>query len=136
MAFLGIKLNKEKTGKVVKKTKKLAVSIAKSKVVSDKVSSASSADLASAIIVRPRVTEKATLQSERDPRVYVFEVASAATKATVANAINALYKIVPEKVRIVNTKRSRVFVRGKRGHTVGFKKAYVYLKKGDKLEII
>jgi len=39
-------------------------------------------------------------------------------------------------VRIVNIPAKKVFVRGKRGQKNAIKKAYVELKKGDKIELI
>ena len=85
------------------------------------------------VIKRPRITEKATVKSGENQ--YVFEVTESATKASVAKSIEAMYKVKPVKVNIVNVKSKRVFVRGKVGKKNSFKKAYVFLKKGDKLDI-
>ena len=90
-------------------------------------------DLAS-VIVRPRVTEKATAAAEIG--VYVFEVSKDATKTKIAKAVSVMYKVTPEKVRVVSLPAKSVFDRGKWGEKSGVKKAYVYLKKGDKIEII
>lgn len=86
-------------------------------------------------IIRPRVTEKATLVTEQNS-VYVFEVEQDAGKKDIAAAISGLYKVTPVKINIVRTPRKQVFVRGKKGFKAGFKKAYVYLKKGEKIEIV
>ena len=51
-----------------------------------------------------------------------------------ANAIKAFYKVTPEKINIVRNPSKTVFVRGKKGVKSGVKKAYVYLKEGDKIE--
>ena len=90
-------------------------------------------DLAS-VIVRPRVTEKATVSAESG--VYVFEVSKEATKTKIAKAVSVMYKVHPVKVRVVNLPAKSVFIRGKWGTKSPVKKAYVYLKKGDKIEII
>lgn len=82
----------------------------------------------------PRVTEKAGISSESH-NIYVFEVEKIATKITVARAVKAAYKVSPIKVNIVNLPAKKVFVRGKFGTTSGVKKALVFLKKGDKIEI-
>jgi len=87
-----------------------------------------------AVIVRPRVTEKATVSAESG--VYVFEVSKNSTKTKIAKAISVMYKVTPVKVRVVSLPAKSVFVRGKWGEKSGVKKAYVYLKKGDKIEII
>lgn len=91
--------------------------------------------MASNKIIRPRVTEKATTLAERNG-VYVFEIEKDANKKTIAAAINNLYKVSPVKINIVKIPRKQVFVRGKKGFKAGGKKAYVYLKKGEKIEII
>jgi large subunit ribosomal protein L23 len=88
----------------------------------------------SAIIVRPHITEKATRSSEAG--VYVFEIAQTATKYDVSKTIKEQYKVTPVKVSTVRVPAQQTFVRGKRGTRAGYKKAYVYLKKGDKIEII
>ena len=86
------------------------------------------------MIIKPRVTEKATVSAESG--VYVFEVSKDSTKDHIAKAIAAMYKVTPVKVRTVVLPAKSVFVRGKWGSKTGVKKAYVYLKKGDKIEII
>ena len=85
-------------------------------------------------LVRPHVTEKATKVSESS--VYVFEVNSKSNKSDVLKAFNEKYKISPLKIATVTIPAKNVFVRGKRGKKSGYKKAYVYLKKGEKIEII
>lgn len=90
--------------------------------------------MANVKIIRPRVTEKATTVAEGG--IYVFEIEKGTTKREVAKAIEELYKVKPIKVGIVKIPRKQVFVRGKKGFKAGGKKAYVYLKKGDKIEII
>ncbi len=85
------------------------------------------------VIKRPRITEKAALASERG--VYVFEVTKEATKASVSAAVKKLYKVTPTGVNIAKTPAKNVVVRGRRGVKGGTVKAYVTLKKGDKIEL-
>ncbi len=85
------------------------------------------------VIVGPRITEKATQTAEKN--VYVFNVTKDATKPAIAKAIQALYKVTPKKIAIAHTPAKKVFVRGKFGTKSGVRKAYVYLKDGDKIEI-
>jgi large subunit ribosomal protein L23 len=88
------------------------------------------------VIVKPRITEKAALLSEN--RVYTFEVRKGATKYEVRDAIKALYKVTPEKIRIVS-KQPRHFMSRMRGRDTmeqGLRKAYVYLKEGDRIELV
>ena len=84
------------------------------------------------ILVRPHVTEKATMSAEQ--AVYVFVVDPKATKTLIEKAFIEKYKIVPLKVTTVTIPAKAVVVRGKRGMKSGYKKAYVYLKKGTKIE--
>ena len=85
-------------------------------------------------IIRPRITEKSGIASETH-NVFTFEVAKNSTKHTVANEIKALYKVTPIKVSIVNLPAKKVLVRGRPGRVSGVKKAMVYLKKGDKINL-
>lgn len=83
-------------------------------------------------LIRPHITEKATFAGESS--VYVFEVDSRSTKVGIKKAFVEKYKITPIKVSTVTIPAKSVFVRGKRGKKSGYKKAYVYLAKGQKLE--
>ena len=86
------------------------------------------------VLLRPRITEKAALKSESS--VYTFEIPKHATKTDVIKAIKEIYKVSPVKIATVVTPQKKVFVRGKVGYKKGMKKAYVYLKKGETIEII
>ncbi|MFA6050876.1 MAG: 50S ribosomal protein L23 [Candidatus Paceibacterota bacterium] len=86
------------------------------------------------IIIRPRITEKAAALGEI-ANVYTFEVSKFGTKATVARAIKEVYKVTPTKVNIVKLPSKTVVSKGKKGSTKSVVKAYVYLKKGDKIDI-
>jgi large subunit ribosomal protein L23 len=87
------------------------------------------------VLIRPRVTEKAAIAAERR-NVYSFEVAKDATHSSVIASIRDAYKVTPIKVRLLAIPKKRVFVRGNWGTKGGGKKAYVYLKKGDKIEVL
>ena len=114
--------------KLVAKTKEVAVKTEKI------VSLASVRDNNKLVILQPRITEKAAMQSETK-NVYVFNVATDANKNVIAKAIINTYKVTPAMVRTTTIKAKNVFVRGKWGVKAGGKKAYVYLKKVDKIEI-
>jgi large subunit ribosomal protein L23 len=88
------------------------------------------------VIVGPRITEKAVGMSEQN--VYTFVVRQGATKFQVRDAIKALYNVTPVKINTV-TKKAAKRVKGFSGKTVhhkGMKKAYVYLAKGDTINIV
>jgi large subunit ribosomal protein L23 len=84
-------------------------------------------------IRKPRITEKAGIAGEAN--IYTFEVDKNATKGKIKQAVKELYKVTPVKVNIINLPVKNVFVRGKFGTQAGIKKALVFLKKGDKIEI-
>jgi len=84
------------------------------------------------IIRRPLVTEKSTLLRDSGANVIAFEVDPAANKIEVKAAVEKLFKVKVEEVRLIN-------VRGKvkrMGRTAGkrrdWRKAYVRLKEGEK----
>ena len=90
----------------------------------------------SSVIIRPHITEKAFAASQRN--VYTFEIQPTANKYEVKAAIQAIYNVVPKKVRIVN-RRPRVvrsLMRSKPMHKSGMSKAYVYLKEGDTINFM
>ncbi len=85
------------------------------------------------IIIRPVVTEKTMKLSEENK--VTFEVSKNANKISVAQAINEIYGIKPEKINIVNVhpkkKRMGRFV----GKTNAVKKAIVTLPEGQTIDI-
>jgi len=86
------------------------------------------------VLTKPHITEKASMHAENN--VYVFEVNKRANKAEVRSIVKELYKVEPIKINIVNLPAKRVLSRGIKGKKPGKKKALVYLKKGDTIEII
>jgi len=87
----------------------------------------------SPFILGPRITEKSAYAAEKN--TFVFNVAPDANKIQIKQAIKTLYKVTPTAVNIVVAKPRKVVFRGNRGTQSGYKKAYVTLKKGDKIEI-
>lgn len=87
------------------------------------------------VLKNARITEKATDLSQNH-NVYVFEVDKNTNKREISKAIKSIYKVTPEKIRTIKIPLKNVISRGKKGVKSGGKKAYIYLKKGDKLEII
>lgn len=89
-----------------------------------------------AVLLKPHFTEKSVNLGERN--VYTFEVKRDATKFEVRDAVKALYNVTPVKVNIVN-KLPAVRQRGSTGRPIkvpGMKKAYVYLKKGESINLV
>lgn len=86
------------------------------------------------IIKNPRITEKASFSTEQN--VYTFDITSSANKTEIKKAIFALYKVKPVKVNVINIPRKNIMSKGKMGVRGGGRKAFVYLKKGDKIEFV
>ena len=86
-------------------------------------------------ILRQKVTEKSSVLSESGRNVYVFEVSKLADKRKVAEAILELYKVMPEKVTVLKIPPKKSFVRGRVVFRKDRRKAYVYLKKGETIEV-
>jgi large subunit ribosomal protein L23 len=90
------------------------------------------------VLRSPRITEKAAFSAEKG--VYVFEVSKDANKIDIAQAIAEVYKVNPIAVNIAKIPAKKVTRRKangiKSGYKPGRKKAYVYLKKGDTIEIV
>ncbi len=86
-------------------------------------------------IVAPHITEKATLLGEKENQ-YIFKVVKDANKTEIKKAIEELYKVKVEKVRIIKVPKKK----RKRGRTEGwrkgYKKAIVKIKEGQKIEIL
>jgi large subunit ribosomal protein L23 len=86
-------------------------------------------------LLSPRITEKAAYMGEKG--CYVFNIAKNAGKQDVARAVRAIYKVTPRKVTVAVVRGKKVVTRGtnRPGHSASGKKAYVYLKSGDTIEL-
>lgn len=84
------------------------------------------------IIRRPLVTEKSTLQRESGANILAFEVDSNANKIQVKTAIEELFKVKVDEVRLFNV-RGKIKRMGRyQGKRRDWRKAYVRLKAGEK----
>ncbi len=92
--------------------------------------------LSSQILLAPRITEKGAYLSAVG--VYVFNIARDANKIQVAAAIKETFGVTARKVTVVNVPRKQTQTRGtnRKGMTRAGKKAYVFLKKGDTIELV
>ncbi len=89
--------------------------------------------VATKVIMAPRITEKASMQSSAN--AYTFVVAKNATKHTILAEFKKEYKVTPKAINITNMPRKNTFIRGKQGTQAGIKKAVVFLKKGDTITL-
>lgn len=86
------------------------------------------------ILRQPVITEKSTILKEESNQV-VFKVAPFANKIEIKKAVEEAFSVNVEKVNVVN-KRTRKKKRLGReiGKETGYKKAYIKLSPGDKIE--
>lgn len=84
------------------------------------------------IIKRPVITEKSTWLKEKN-REICFEVKPDANKIEIKEAVEQLFKVKVNHVRIVKKKGKMRRVGRNQGMTKDWKKAYVQLKKGEKM---
>ncbi len=87
-----------------------------------------------ATLIRPHITERTSMQAAED--VYCFRVGTSATKPEIAAAVKAEYKVTPINVRIVRMEGKAMNRGGKAGSRRGYKKAYVRIAKGQKIEFV
>ncbi len=89
---------------------------------------------ASKVLKEPHITEKATRLIEGNQ--YVFKVYPKVNKFEVKKAIEALYKVKVEDVRMINIPRKRKRLGRFEGWRKGYKKAIVKLAPGHHIEIL
>jgi large subunit ribosomal protein L23 len=87
---------------------------------------------ANQIIRRPLVTEKSTLMREAGANVIAFEVDSNANKIEVKKAVEELFKVKVEEVRLFNVRGKMKRMGRWAGRRRDWRKAYVRLKEGEK----
>ncbi|MFH1509328.1 MAG: 50S ribosomal protein L23 [bacterium] len=86
------------------------------------------------ILIKPVISEKASVIQEENK--YAFIVNKDSNRRQIANAVEDLYGVQVVQVRIVNVKgKMRRYGRSK-GFTSRYKKAYVKLIAGDKLDLV
>ena len=86
------------------------------------------------IVKRPMITEKSMNLAAMSK--YVFEVDIKANKIEVAEAVTQIFKVEVAKVNTLRVKgKKRRMGRMPEGRTADWKKAYVTLKPGNRIEI-
>ncbi len=85
------------------------------------------------IIIAPVITEKSAIQAENN--VYTFKVNANANKTQIKKAVEEAFGVKVVKVNTLNTKAKDKRVGRYTGKTKTFKKAFVTLAEGDKIEL-
>jgi large subunit ribosomal protein L23 len=87
------------------------------------------------VLLTPRVTEKSTRVGEAGNQ-YVFRVVKDANKAEVRDAVEMLFEVSVESVRIVNVKGKTKSFRMRPGKRSDWKKAYVRVQQGQVIDFL
>lgn len=86
------------------------------------------------VLLSPHVSEKGTALAEESNQ-HIFKVASDATKPEIKQAVEELFKVKVEKVRIVNIKGKVKRFGGRMGKRSDLRKAYVTLVAGNDVDL-
>jgi len=87
------------------------------------------------VILAPHITEKAASVGESSNQ-YVFKVAPDATKPEIKQAVEALFEVSVDAVRVLNTKGKTKRSGARLGRRKDWKKAYVRVKAGQEIDFI
>lgn len=85
------------------------------------------------VIRRPLITEKGTLVRDALSQ-YLFEVDPKATKNQIRGAIEKLFEVHVKNIRTLNIRGKVKRIGRSTGKRSNWKKAYVTLKEGEKIE--
>ena len=85
------------------------------------------------VLLLPHVSEKSTLLADQQNQ-HVFRIAPGATRGEVKQAVEELFKVKVEKVRILNVKGKTKRFGGRAGKRSGLRKAYVTLGAGSDID--
>jgi len=87
------------------------------------------------VLLAPRVTEKSTRVGEQSNQ-YVFRVVTDAEKSEVRDAVELLFGVNVESVRIINVKGKNKAFRNRQGKRSDWKKAYVRVQEGQVIDFL
>lgn len=87
------------------------------------------------VIVSPLLTERGTMIKEKYNKV-IFKVARGANKIEIKKAVEEIFKVKVDCVTTVNYKGKKKRLGKFEGKRPDWKKAFVTLKKGEKLDFI
>ena len=88
-----------------------------------------------AILLKPVITEKATNLQAADEPQYTFRVRISANKNEIKKAVETAFKVKVKSVNTMRVKGKMRRVRVQLGKRSDWKKAFVTLKKGARIEI-
>ncbi len=87
------------------------------------------------VLLSPRMTEKSTRVGESSNQ-YVFKVTTDSNKQEVKDAVEKLFEVNVESVRIVNVKGKSKSFKLRTGKRNDWKKAYVRVQEGQVIDFL
>lgn len=87
------------------------------------------------ILRAPRISEKATEVADKHRQI-VFTVDPTATKSEISTAVEKLFEVEVENVRVINVRGKMKRAGRTPGKRKNWKKAYVKLKAGHEIDFI
>jgi len=85
------------------------------------------------VIRAPHISEKTAMASEQENQ-YVFKVAVDATKPEIKAAVESVFSVSVERVRVINMKGKVRRTRNGLGRRNDWRKAYVSLAEGQQID--
>lgn len=89
--------------------------------------------IASKVLVSPHLTEKATSGGSG---LYIFKVRENANKPMIRKAVEEMYEVNVEAIKVIRMPEKKRFVLGRHGRKGGYKKAIVTLRKGQVINFV
>ncbi len=87
------------------------------------------------VLLAPRMTEKSTQIGESSNQ-YVFKVTSDSNKSEIKAAVEKLFEVTVESVRVVNVKGKTKSFKARAGKRNDWKKAYVRVQEGQVIDFL
>ena len=87
------------------------------------------------VLLSPRMTEKSTRVAESSNQ-YVFEVATDSNKKEIKDAVEKLFEVNVESVRVVRVKGKSKTFKARAGKRNDWKKAYVRVQEGQVIDVL
>jgi len=87
------------------------------------------------VLLAPRMTEKSTQIGESSNQ-YVFKVTKDSNKSEIKAAVEKLFEVNVESVRIVNVKGKTKSFKARAGKRNDWKKAYVRVQEGQVIDFL
>lgn len=85
------------------------------------------------VLLAPHISEKSAVLADSD-RQHVFKVLPTATKAEIKQAVESLFEVKVDQVRVVNVKGKTKRFGQRNGKRSDWRKAYVKLAEGQDID--